>query len=78
MRAIKTAGMAAAATAACERSDFLQRADVPPRARGGALAQIVRLGALMTGFLIILATMATDSFALRSASWTPKGSRLSL
>ncbi len=72
MRAIKTTGMAPAATAACGRSDFLQRADVPPRARGRALAQIVRLGALMTGFLIILATMATDSFALRSASWTPK------
>ena len=37
--------------------------------RSRALAHIVRLGTLTTS-LLILATLATGSFALRTASWT--------
>jgi Regulator of chromosome condensation (RCC1) repeat len=50
---------------------FLRQASGSRRAHGPALAHVVRLGALMAGLLIILAAVATDSFASRSASTTP-------
>ena len=49
---------------------FFGKPRIATCARPG-VAHVVRLGALMAGLLIILAAVATDSFASRSASTTP-------
>ncbi len=74
----ETEGLLGAGLATCVamgllvwRSVFLRQASGSRRAHGPALAHVVRLGALMAGLLIILAAVATDSFASRSASTTP-------
>ena len=53
------------------RSAFLQRASVPRRPSKPAAVHVVRLGALTTGLLIILAVLAAGSFALRNVLSTP-------